>query len=129
MSWLGDILGGVAGQKANMASALQARINAQLSQLHGVESAEQARYNLNQTMGTISAIQSARGVGMDSPTTQAIQENTQEMSDRNEAIQRLNALGQTANYTSQGNAYASAARMSLVNGLVSANFDFPLGGG
>ena len=108
-----DVFGAYQAAKGEAAQAQQARINAQLAQLQGVESAEMAQSTLQKTIGAISSIQEARGVSSDSPTAQAITGEDQNNAYRNEAIQQLGFLNKAAGYNVQAQGYQMQSNLAI----------------
>jgi hypothetical protein len=133
------LLGGFAQAKQAANEAQQARINFRNSQIAGTEAYEQNALQLRRTQGTVNSLEAARGVSLDSPTSQAVDSEVQTMSDRNNAIQQFGFLQQQQDQM-QANGYSSQEAWALpltgmgaaaqgLKGLSSAFPNFGVSGG
>lgn len=110
--------------KALAGQALGATIERDMARLRGVQIQEQSRADLASTLGNIAAIQTARGVSLDSPTSQVIERRTIKDAYRDEAIAVLAERNRAANADMQARGYRSASRWALPLSVVNAAGDF-----
>jgi hypothetical protein len=80
------LMGGVQSAKANAASALGARIQADMSRLRATQTKERSRAQLDTLLGNIDALRTARGVNLDSQTGQMIEKRSRADAYREEGI-------------------------------------------
>lgn len=124
----GKLFGAYQSSKASANAAQAARIEGEMARLRGTQIGELSREQLRQTLGTIDAIRSARGVNLDSPTSQVIEAKTMKDALRDEMIARLGELTRAAASDAQARGYARASKwavpLAAVGGIADIGADY-----
>lgn len=124
MKGVGTLAAGFQTRKANLASALGAKIERDMAMLRRTQIGEEAREGLLTALGNIDAIRSTRGVSLDSQTGQMIQRRTRADSYRDEAVAALGELNRASAADQKRRGFQSASRWALPLAALSAAGDF-----
>lgn len=113
LSALSKVGSGIAQAKGLAAQAQSAKIEAEMAKIQGVQAAEIAQEQLRQTLGNIDAIRSARGVGLDSPTGQAIDAKVRSNAARDQAVTALGYLQRVSAGKAAARGYRQASKYAI----------------
>jgi hypothetical protein len=112
-SVLGKMGRGKAEAQEAADKAQAARVESQMYHLRATQTAELSRQQLDQTLGTIDSIRSARGLNLDSQTGQALERQTEQNAYRNEAVSVLGALNQASGSNMAAAGYTRTAKNAI----------------
>ncbi|MBG7616466.1 hypothetical protein IWC96_14405 [Brevundimonas sp. BAL450] len=119
---------GYMNAKANAASAVGAEIEQKMAKLRGTQIAERSREELAVALGNIDAIQSARGVNVNSATNEAIRKRTMKDAYRDEAVARLGEMNRAEAAGAAARGYRTAAKWAMPIAAMQAAGSFAQGG-
>lgn len=86
--------------------------------IQGLQVENERRRELSDTLSTINAIRSARGLSLSSPGAQVQRRNIGNIVGDNIRIGNLNSMARNSNFLSSANYYGTAARQTLRNGQI-----------
>jgi hypothetical protein len=114
------VMGGIQSSKANAASALGARIEADMARLRGTQTRERSRSQLDTMLGNIDALRTARGASLDSATGIAIAKRTRQDAYREEGIGVLAEMQRQGAADQAARGYSRAARWAIPMSVLQA---------
>lgn len=115
---------GYQSAKAAKAAELGATIERDMARLRRTQIGEESRANLATMLGTVQALRSTRGAGLDSPTGQLIERRTRQDGYRAEAIAGLAELNRQSSADMAAKGHRSAARWAVPMSVLNAAGSF-----
>lgn len=120
LSGISSIVGAVGASQAKKHQAAQAETDAKIGRIQADQIDAAYRDELNSTIANIQAIRASTGVGVDSPTTQAVEARNQKESDRNRRRDVASKRMQANQDENDARYLRSSAKFSLLGGVVGA---------